>query len=90
MNGPSPSQGMKRGRSCVGTLWSAVGPQTAGRPDRVHHGLVPSAPQEQDPQASWFGVSGWDLLVPGHLTPPALPLFPGLEALSTELDNGPS
>ena len=42
-----------------------------------------------DPQASWSGVSAWDLLVPGHLTLPALPLFPGLEDLSTELDNGP-
>ena len=31
--GPSPSQGMKRGRSSVGTLCSAVGPQKAGRPD---------------------------------------------------------
>ena len=42
--GPSPSQGMKKGRSGVGTLCSAVGPQKAGRPDCVHHGLVPSAP----------------------------------------------
>ena len=33
MKGPAPSQGMKRGRSSVGTLCSAVGPQTAGRPD---------------------------------------------------------
>ena len=33
MKGPAPSQGMKRGRSGVGTLCSAVGPQTAGRPD---------------------------------------------------------
>ena len=33
MKGPSPSQGMKRGRSGVGKLCSAVGPQTAGRPD---------------------------------------------------------
>ena len=33
MKGPSPSQGMKRGSSVVGTLCSAVGPQTAGRPD---------------------------------------------------------
>ena len=44
MNGPAPSQGMKKGMSGVGTLCSAVGPQTVGRPDRVHHGLVPSAP----------------------------------------------
>ena len=44
MKGPAPSQGMKRGRSSVGTLCSAVGPQKAERPDRVHHGLVPSAP----------------------------------------------
>ena len=33
MKGPSPSQYMKRGRSGVGTLCSAVGPQTAGHPD---------------------------------------------------------
>ena len=33
MKGPSPSQGMKRGSSGVGTLCSAVGPQTAGCPD---------------------------------------------------------
>ena len=33
MKGPSPSQGMKRGRSGVGKLCSAVRPQTAGRPD---------------------------------------------------------
>ena len=32
MKGPSPSQGMKRGRSGVGTLCSAVGPQMAGPP----------------------------------------------------------
>ena len=44
MKCPSPSPGMKRGRSGVETLCSAVGPQKAGRPDRVHHGLVPSAP----------------------------------------------
>ena len=43
MRGPAPSQGMKRGRSGVGTLCSALGPQTAGR-HHVHHGLVPSAP----------------------------------------------
>ena len=39
-----PSQSMRTGRSGVGTLCSAVGPQKAGRPDRVHHGLVASAP----------------------------------------------
>ena len=33
MKGPSLSQYMKKGRSGVGTLCSAVGPQTAGRPD---------------------------------------------------------
>ena len=44
MKGPAPSQGMKRGKSGVGALCSAVGPQTAGLPDHVHHGLVPSAP----------------------------------------------
>ena len=33
MKGPAPSQGMKRGRSSVGTLCSAVGRQKAGRPD---------------------------------------------------------
>ena len=33
MKVPSPSQGMKRGRSGVGTLCSAVGPQKAGRRD---------------------------------------------------------
>ena len=43
MKGPAPSQAMKRGRSGVGTLCSAVGPQTAGH-QHVHHGLVPSAP----------------------------------------------
>ncbi|KAB0337506.1 hypothetical protein FD754_025145 [Muntiacus muntjak] len=32
---------MKRGRSDVGTLCSAVGPQTAGRPDHIYHGLAP-------------------------------------------------
>ena len=41
MKGPAPSQGMKPGRGGVGTL---VRSQTAGRPDRVHHGLVASAP----------------------------------------------
>uniref|UniRef100_A0A4W2HJ56 Ig-like domain-containing protein n=1 Tax=Bos indicus x Bos taurus TaxID=30522 RepID=A0A4W2HJ56_BOBOX len=33
MKGPSLSQYMKKGRSGVGTLCSAVGPQKAGRPD---------------------------------------------------------
>ena len=33
MKGPAPSQGMKRGRSVVGTLCSAVGRQKAGCPD---------------------------------------------------------
>ena len=33
MKGPSPSQYMKKGRSGVGKLCSAVGPQKAGRPD---------------------------------------------------------
>ena len=33
MKGPSPTPGMKRGRSGVGTLCSAVGPQKAGRRD---------------------------------------------------------
>ena len=33
MKGPSPSQGMKRGSSGVGTLCSAVGPQKAGHRD---------------------------------------------------------
>ena len=44
MKGPSPSQGMKRGRNGVGTLCSAVRLQKAGRTDCVHHALAPSAP----------------------------------------------
>ena len=47
MKGPAPSKAKKRGRSGVGTLCSAAGPQTAGHPDRVHHGLVPSAPHPE-------------------------------------------